>query len=324
MFHHGNQGSAEEFRRSVLATLGNAPDHIEPGCLQRFSTSARPGDKAGWCILHEDRRHGDYGDWRAGVKQSWSASDTRTMTEIERAAAARQTFLARAARQQKQAEQWVENRRLSEQLWANTQPLSTGDPVIRYLHRRGFAYMHELPACLRYHRRLSYHHDDGRVTHHPAMVAPLVGQDGRIVALHRTYLDLYGRKADVPSPKKLTRGAGQLSGAMIPLFKPDRGRLGIAEGIETALAATAGSSVPTVAAYSAGNLAAWTWPAEVRHLVIFGDNDPAGCKAAETLQERARRHRVRCDVLLPSQPGQDWADVWAAAIADREQAWSAA
>ena len=57
------------------------------------------------------------------------------------------------------------------------------------------------------------------------------------VALHRTYLTADGRKADVPSVKKLTGAAGPLAGACIPLHKPARGCIGIAEGIETALAA---------------------------------------------------------------------------------------
>ena len=62
----------------------------------------------------------------------------------------------------------------------------------------------------------------------------------------------------MPSVKKLTGAAGPLAGACIPLFKPAHGCIGIAEGIETALAAWCASGVPTVAAYCAGNLAAYT------------------------------------------------------------------
>lgn len=335
MPHASNQGAAarvdgaascaEAFRRAVRATLGNAPDDIEPGRLHRFSTNGRPGDTAGWCRLYEDGRAGVFGDWRASISEVWTANDGRALTEPKRAQAARMRLMAQAERMRNQREQWAENRRTIEQVYANTQQVSAGDPVWRYLRRRGFGHMLEaLPDCLRFHHALSYHHEDGHVTRHPAMVAPLVGQDGQITALHRTYLTRDGRKADVPSPKKLTRAAGHVSGATIPLFAPRRGQLGIAEGIETALGAHCASGVPVVASYSASTLAAWTWPAGLQHLVIFADNDPAGRKAAETLQARARRYRVRCDVLLPSIEGQDWADVWAESVVDRQDAWSAA
>jgi putative DNA primase/helicase len=143
------------------------------------------------------------------------------------------------------------------------------------------------------------------------MVAPLVAPDGKTVALHRTYLTRDGKKAEVPSVKKLTATAGPLPGACIPLCKPARGVLGIAEGIETALAASFASGVPTVAAYSAGNLAAWHWPAGLQSLVVFADNDKAGAEAADTLRARALAASLRVQVLTPSEPGADWCDVWA-------------
>ena len=88
------------------------------------------------------------------------------------------------------------------------------------------------------------------------MTAP----DGRIVALHRTYLTDDGRKADVPTVKKLTGAPGALAGASDPARHPMRGVLGIAEGMETALAASLASGVPTVAAYCANALAGFEWP----------------------------------------------------------------
>ena len=87
--------------------------------------------------------------------------------------------------------------------------------------------------------------------------------------------------------------------------------LGIAEGIETALAARCASGVPTVAAYSAGALAGWQWPPSLRRLVIFADADPAGADAADKLRQRARAAGLAVDVLTPTTPGTDWCDVWA-------------
>ena len=146
----------------------------------------------------------------------------------------------------------------------------------------------------------------------PAMVAPIVSNAGVTVALHRTYLAQDGRKADLPSVRKVTGAAGPLSGACIPLHKPARGCVGVAEGIETALAAWCASSVPAVAAYSAGNLAAWNWPRGVQRLVIFADGDTAGREAADKLRARALGAYLQCEVLTPSTDGDDWADVFAA------------
>ena len=132
------------------------------------------------------------------------------------------------------------------------------------------------------------------------------------MALHRTYLAADGRKADVPTVKKLTGAAGPLAGACIPLNNAARGCIGIAEGIETALAAWLASGVPTVAAYCAGNLAAWRWPAGVQRVVIFADNDNAGREAANALRARVIRAGLQASVMTPTDAGSDWCDVWAA------------
>jgi putative DNA primase/helicase len=100
-----------------------------------------------------------------------------------------------------------------------------------------------------------------------------------------------------------------LSGASIKLFAQFKGVLGITEGLETALAACLGSNVPTQAAYSAGGLASFVWPASVRHLVIFADHDVAGIEAAEKLKQRACIRGLSVKVLMPTIRGDDWLDV---------------
>lgn len=135
------------------------------------------------------------------------------------------------------------------------------------------------------------------------------------MALHRTYLAADGSKADVPSPKKLSGTAGPLAGAYIPLQRVKQGVVGIAEGIETALAAWQISGIPTMASYCASNLAAWQWPASVQKLVIFADADRAGRDAARVLQARAHAGGLHCEVLTPTAEGADWCDVWVAGSA---------
>ena len=305
-------GAHEAFHAAVLAALGYAPDVIEPGRMHRFATSARRGDDAGWCKLFPDLRGGVFGCYRAGISETWQAERHQPMTCEQRTALARQVAEATAERNRQQRQQWTDNRGRIARLWAQCVPLVPGDPVMQYLRHRGLSSLRPVPLCLRLHRALPCWEREQRLGTFPAMVAPLSAPDGQVVALHRTYLAPDGSKAAVPSPKKLTPTAGPLDGACIRLHAPRAGVIGIAEGIETALAAFLASGVPTVAAYSAGNLAAWRWPSGVRRLVVFGDNDPAGRRAAEELRARALATGLPCQVIAPSEDGADWCDVWAA------------
>lgn len=305
----------EVFQRAVYAALGGAPELIEPGRLHRFSTSGKRGDTSGWCKLFDDLRGGVFGCYRQGIGETWSAADRATMTREQRAELARQVAAATAEREAQQRQQWAENSQRIARLWAECVPLVPGDPVTLYLKGRGLGGVWPLPELLRLHRALPYWHGADKLGTFPAMVAPIVTPDGRTVALHRTYLTRDGRKAEVPTVKKLTGAAGLLGGACIPLLPRARPRvlqtLGIAEGIETALAAWCASDVPTMAAYCAGNLAAWRWPAGLQRLVIFADADKAGRDSADTLRARALGAGLRAAVLTPSDDGADWCDVWA-------------
>jgi phage/plasmid primase-like uncharacterized protein len=301
----------QDFRAALLACLRHAPEVIEPGRFHRFATSDRRSDTAGWCKLFDDLRGGVFGCYRQGISEAWSATDRATMTREQRAELARQVMAATAEREAQQRQQWADNAQRIAQVWAQCVPLVPGDACTPYLKRRGFGGVWPLPATLRLHRGLSYWHGGDKLGTFPAMVAPLVAPNGRTVALHRTYLTADGRKADVPTIKKLSGAAGPLAGACIPLHKPVAGVLGIAEGIETALAGWCASGVPTVSAYCAGNLAAWRWPGGVQRLVIFADADKAGREAADTLRARALAAGLRAEVLTPTQPGADWCDVWA-------------
>ena len=305
--------NAQAFRAAIVAVLGHAPEKpIEPDRFQRFSTNGRRGDSAGWCKLFADMRGGVFGCYRQDISEVWSAQDRRTMTTSERMALAGQVMAATQQREAEQRKQWGENAQRIDRLRAESRPLIPGDPVTLYLKGRGFGGVWPLPGVLRMHRALPYWDGETKLGTYPAMVAPLTSPEGKLVALHRTYLCADGRKADVPTVKKLTGTAGPLAGACIELHKPARGVIAIAEGIETALGGWCLSGLSVVAAYSAGNLAMWRWPAGVQRLVIFADHDKAGQEAAEKLRARAALARVRCEVLTPTEPGTDWADVWAA------------
>ncbi len=304
----------DTFRDALQADLGPLacpPDAIEPGRLHRFSTNGKRGDLSGWCRLFEDGRTGVYGCWRLGLSVVWTAVPRDRMTPAERPDLRQRIAQDRAQRESEQRTAWRKNLDRIACLRRQCVPVSESDPVHRYLCTRLAVESFAVPECIRLHPAMAYVHEGEAIGTFPAMVAPLVNRAGDVLALHRTYLTAAGQKAPVPGPvKKLTPAAGLLRGTHIPLHRPVDGATGIGEGIETSLAACLASDVPTVAAYSAGNLAAWQWPTCARRLVIFADHDKAGAEAAETLRARALAAGIRVQTLTPETPGQDWADVW--------------
>ena len=296
------------FRAAIHAELGYSPDTIRPGVFQRFPTSEKRSDTSGWAKLFDDHRGGVYGCYRQGLSAKWFAADPRHMSIEERNAMQRHIDAAARERFAAQRQQWEANAARIAVLWDRCKPLSIGDPVVKYLAQRGIGGIR--PACLRLHPSLDYWHAGQKLDSCPAMVAAVTDAAGRIVALHRTYLTSDGRKADVPTAKKLTGAAGPLAGASIKLCAP-AAHIGVAEGIETALAAFLGSGVPTWAAYCAHNLSTFRAPAGTAVLTIFADNDPAGRSAADALKARGEQSGLRVKVLTPSSAGDDWCDVFA-------------
>lgn len=295
----------DQFRLAIAAAGLTPPDTINPGQWHRFPGYQKNAkNKAAYCFMFDDMRGGVFGDFSSGMESTWQAENSKPYTAAEREAH-RQRI--KAIQTRREAEQAVNAQRI-ETLWAQCVPVGAGDPVTLYLQRRGLC--GPVPECLRLHSGLTYWHDGQKMGIFPAMVAPLIGSDGRVLALHRTYLTGDGNKAPVPTVKKLTPGAGTLAGACIRLHDPQGGVIGIAEGVETAQAAWLASGVPTVAAYCSGNLAAYAWPQGLQRIVVFADADLAGAGAAQTLKSRAMRAGLRVAVMTPTTPGLDWCDVW--------------
>jgi putative DNA primase/helicase len=196
-------------------------------------------------------------------------------------------------------------------VWGETYPLRPNDPVYTYLRQRGITLaLDGLPQVLRYHPHLYYRDDSGKASYFPAMIALVYGPDGHPASLHRTYLTANGRKASVLCPKKLMPGAapGATRGGAIHLY-PASSVLGVAEGIETALAVHVATGMPVWSAICARGMAALVLPSEVQLVVIFADNDPPGIAAAKALAHRVLGEGRRAKILTPSVAGADWADM---------------
>jgi putative DNA primase/helicase len=197
-----------------------------------------------------------------------------------------------------------EKRDAMNKLLALSKVVEANDPSGRYLRRR--VGLTSFPSCLRTAFNVRYQSDCP--SFHPAMIAMVTGPDGSPSILHRTYLTVDGHKAPVIQPRRLMPGAFA-KGAAIRL-RPAGETLGIAEGIETALSASALFGVPCWAAVSAVMLAAWEPPFEAKRIIIFGDNDEsyAGQAAAYALATRLRSVRL-VEVQIPTEVGADWNDV---------------
>ena len=186
-----------------------------------------------------------------------------------------------------------------------SRPIERDDESCRYLAGRGFR-LYDLPESIRTHPGMAYR-DDGKVMGaFPAMLATITSPAGKAVSIHRTYIQ-DGRKAPVPSAKKLMQGL-PLAGAAIRLTPISR-TLGIAEGIETAIAAAELFEVPVWSCISTAGIESFEPPEGVEHVVIFADHDQnfAGQAAAYRAAHRLALKGCEVEVCIPPTAG-DWLD----------------
>jgi putative DNA primase/helicase len=161
------------------------------------------------------------------------------------------------------------------------------------------AALHGHPACPYF--------DDGKlIGRFPAVVAPIIATDGSL----ESAAVIYASAAPEPR-KKFMPPVKTISGGAVRLFEPENGRLGVAEGIATAMAARQLFSVPTWAALSAGGMKTFGPPAGVQRVTIFADADAnhIGPAAAYDLAHRLTRAGITADVQMPHAVGTDFADL---------------
>jgi putative DNA primase/helicase len=147
----------------------------------------------------------------------------------------------------------------------------------------------------------------------PAMIAAVQAPDpGRkVIAVQATWLD---------PPPRYTRVArknfGQLGYGAVRLDKAGE-VLGLAEGVETALAAMQLHGVPVWATLGAKRMSTVVVPDTVRKLIVFGDNDEAGHAAAEGTERCHAREGRRVALCFPPAHFKDWADVTARPVSSQ-------
>jgi len=178
-----------------------------------------------------------------------------------------------------------------------------GDPsgtiVETYLASRGLHAGAAAVHAIRFHPALRY---EGATV--PAMVALFrdIATDAPC-GIHRTFLDGQARKID-------RRMLGRTKDAAIKLDADETVTqgIGIAEGIETALAVIGMGWRPVWALGSAGAMARFPVLLTVMSLTLFADHDDAGVKAARTCGRRWADAGLDARVLRPPAVGADWND----------------
>ena len=176
----------------------------------------------------------------------------------------------------------------AQKIWEESVDLSKDDPVCRYLIGRG---LKTASTTLRFHSGIF---DGGSGKNYPSMVAPISSPKDEMIGIHITHLEESGTgnwiKAGIENPKKQRKIARTISGGAIRLWKtdPDDG-IGIAEGIETALAAREMLGIPCWSVMNATGMEKFKIPIPPpRRLTIFADNDKnfVGMRAAYNLANR--------------------------------------
>jgi len=188
--------------------------------------------------------------------------------------------------------------------YADSKQAVKGDLVDRYLTSRGL-HNATYPKALRFAPSLK----DGGGGLKPCMLAMVVDAEGKPVTMHRTFLAEDGSgKATMPSPRKMMPGALP-DGACVRLTDGDIPKhIGIAEGIETAMGATAYFDMPVWACLSTALMKKWTPPEGVEEVTIMADNDLkfGGQAAAYELAHKLAVKGFKVDVQVPPMPGTDW------------------
>ena len=185
-------------------------------------------------------------------------------------------------------------------LWREARPLSAS-PAKAYLEARGIA---ATSSALRFHPRTPLG-PRASVQYLPAMLAAVSLDEGPI-AIHRTFLDpVKPAKGQIAKPK---RALGALHRGAVRLFATRDGKLGLAEGIESALSARALTHIPCWATLGNERFGLVSIPESVSELHLFVDHDAGGDLAAQRALQAYASEGRRIVLRRPTKRADDWND----------------
>lgn len=306
--------TAKEWLPPLFPQARRTPDGRALRCAD---LSGRAPRGEGSCVIHLEGRFAGWGfDHATGesagpidmIAHGTGAADARLFDE-----AARLARMDRPAPATRPPEPKPDHSREVARILGGCVP-PAGTAAETYLHGRGLL-LPDSPDLLFHSDLADYESRRGW----PGMVAIVRDAAGEPTGgIHRTYLLDDGSGKASPGKKML----GPVAGGAVQLAPmPEDGRIGVAEGIETALAAMALFGIPTMAALSADGLRRWQWPEGTRHGTIFADAGHAGMQAAATLADRLNVADIPSRIIAPLH-GDDFNDDLRRGVtaADYEQA----
>lgn len=188
----------------------------------------------------------------------------------------------------------------AERIWREAQPVGE-TPAKAYLEARG---IRAVSRALRFHPRTPLG-PKGSTQYLPALIAAVTMDQG-LVAIHRTFLDpVRAALAAFDNPK---RALGKMTAGAVRLFDPAGGKLGLAEGIESALAARALTQIPCWASLGNERFGLVSIPESVTELHLFIDHDAGGELAEERARSVYARENRNIITRRPRTHGADWND----------------
>jgi putative DNA primase/helicase len=196
-----------------------------------------------------------------------------------------------------------DNKMAMQAVWEASGQPSRGGAVWAYMTRRFGCYWPS--KFIREHKTLRT--EGANVI---TMVSKIVSHNDRAVNLHLTYLTTDGHKADVVTQKRVMKG--KLPDGCAIRLAPPASRMGVAEGIESAISASILYDMPVWACVNGGLLSKWIPPEIAEEIYIFGDNDENFCGHAKAFQLANRlvtQYKRKVEILYPETIGQDFNDL---------------
>jgi hypothetical protein len=268
-----------------------------------------------------------FGGWGTNEQRSKAIAWAKSALGLDDLDPSRLATVQREARErsersaEEEAREKAAKRRRAAALWAGAQPIA-GTPALSYLQGRGidFAQLGRVPGSLRYRPDVWCRERRGKF---PAMIACIMGIDGALLGVHRTYLQINRvgpvTKAKVENPKL---SLGYYTGGCIPLWKgasdktlreiPAGTPVYASEGIEDGLTiALAQPDKRIVAGVALANLGALELPPQAGPLVFIAQNDPVGSKAVDAFERAIARQQDagrKAQLIFPAPEFKDFND----------------
>lgn len=196
------------------------------GAWQDHAVMSKPSDVLS--LVHymacNGNPDGTGGDWRATRKWcldwlGWNDASKPRLNEAERERRRAHDAQLREVQQKQRKKDQAEKAKKAFGWWLRASDDLTGTPVWAYFRARGVdlaAFEHQ-PGALRYLPKAEHISDVGEITEWPCLMSAMSAPDGKVSAVHRTWLAEDGSgKAPVDKPKKMWPGFG---GCMIRLAK---------------------------------------------------------------------------------------------------------